>query len=423
MGQFYMLNYRSVKLLVCLFSALALSVCLGRPGALSAQEDPFPVLPGLENAVEFWRLVFTRYGTGEVIFHDRQDPLKIYKVVNIDDNSNARKLIKQEIDVIGQAEGFAVPEERVRAQRGVKERYAAGLALSRRYLDQMQKIMREEGVPEQIAYLPLVESSFNLNARSSVGALGMWQFMPATGKKFMRVGPTLDERRDPIESTRAAARFLKQNYEALGNWPLALTAYNHGREGMLRAVSDVGSSNLVDIIQRYQGPSFGFASKSFYTEFLAAVDVAQRSGEFFPTLEYQTPLTLGELPVDRNISITALLKPTDISRAQFLEWNPAVSSQVKDLPGGYRVKAPPDKIESLMAAYYKIVGSSSPAVNIVAASKTSLNWILHHVAPGETLSKIARNYRVSIDSIQQANGMSNAHRLAIGQQLKIPKKA
>jgi membrane-bound lytic murein transglycosylase D len=417
-----MANHRSAKLLVCLFSALAISVCLGRPGALSAQEDPFPVLPGLENAVEFWRLVFTRYGTGEVIFHDRQDPLKIYKVVNIDDNSNARKLIKQEIDAIGEAEGFEDPEKRVRAQRGVRDRFAVGLALSRRYLDQMQKIMREEGLPEEIAYLPLVESSFNLNARSSVGALGMWQFMPATGKKFMRVGPALDERRDPIESTRAAARFLSQNYGALGNWPLALTAYNHGREGMARAVAEVGSSDLVEIIQRYQGPSFGFASKSFYAEFLAAVDVARRSAEFFPDLEYHSPLPLEELPVERNVSLTALLKPTDISHAQFLEWNPALTSKTKDIPGGYRVKAPPDKLEALVAAYKRIVGSPG-AAKIVAVSKTSLNWILHHVVPGETLSKIARNYRVSIAAIQQANGMSNAHRLAIGQQLKIPKKA
>ena len=137
-------NHRSAKLLVGLFSALAISVCLGKPGALSAQEDSFAVPQGLENAVEFWRQVYTRYGTGEVIFHDRQDPLKIYKVVNIDENNLARKRIKQEIEAVGQAEGFAVAEQQVRAQRGVKERFTSGLALSRRYLDQMQKIMREE---------------------------------------------------------------------------------------------------------------------------------------------------------------------------------------------------------------------------------------------------------------------------------------
>src|SRR5213594_3142081 len=124
-------------------AALFLALFIGLPtlggGVVSAEEEPLPLLPGLENAVEFWKLVFTRYGAGEVIFHDRQDPLKIYKVVNIDENSNARRLIKQEIEAIGQAEGFPVAEERVRAQRGVKERFVSGLALSRRYLDQMQQ--------------------------------------------------------------------------------------------------------------------------------------------------------------------------------------------------------------------------------------------------------------------------------------------
>jgi membrane-bound lytic murein transglycosylase D len=408
---------------VGLFSALLIAACLARPAVPAAQENPFPVLPGLENAVEFWRLVFTKYGGSEVIFHDRQDPLKIYKVVNIEDNSNARKLVREEIAAIGEAEGFEEPEKRVRAQRGVRDRFAAGLALSRRYLDQMQKIMREEGLPEEIAYLPLVESSFNLHARSSAGALGMWQFMPATGRQFMRVGSALDERRDPIESTRAAARFLSQNYDALGNWPLALTAYNHGREGMARAVVEVGSSDLVEIIQRYQSPSFGFASKSFYAEFLAAVDVARRGAEFFPELEYHPPLPLEELPVERKVSIVALLKPTDISHAQFLEWNPALTSKTREVPGGYRIKAPPDKLEALVAAYKRIVGASKEgAAKIVAVSKTSLDWVLHHVAPGDTLSKIARTYKVSVNAIQQANGMNNAHRLSIGQQLKIPKK-
>src|SRR5213594_259456 len=134
-----MLLHRSVKLPIFLLPALLVALLFATRVSVSAQENPLPLLLGLENAVEFWKLVFTRYGAGEVIFHDRQDPLKIYKVVNIDENSNARRLIKQEIETIGQAEGFPVAEERVRAQRGVKERFVSGLALSRRYLDQMQQ--------------------------------------------------------------------------------------------------------------------------------------------------------------------------------------------------------------------------------------------------------------------------------------------
>ena len=127
-----------------------------------------------------------------------------------------------------------------------------------------------------------------------------------------------------------------------------------------------------------------------------------------------------------NVSIVALLKPTGISHAEFLQWNPGFNPKVRDIPVGYRVKAPSEKLASLAAAYRRITGSapapSAPAA-IVAISKSSLKLVFHHVTPGETLSKIARNYRVSVDAIQQANGMGSGHRIAAGQQLKIPKKA
>jgi LysM repeat protein len=118
------------------------------------------------------------------------------------------------------------------------------------------------------------------------------------------------------------------------------------------------------------------------------------------------------------VSIASLLKPSGISHAEFLEWNPALTAKTRDIPAGYRVKAPSGKLLSLSSAYQRLAGS---AAAVVAASKSSLEWILHHVAPGETLYKIARNYRVTVDAIQQANGL-NGNRIAPGQQLKIPKK-
>ena len=111
---------------------------------------------------------------------------------------------------------LADDESRIRSQRGAKEHFLEGLKISGRYMAQMQKIFREEGLPPELAYLPLVESSFNIRARSSVGAVGMWQFMPETGKKFLRIDAAVDERLDPIASTRAAARLLKENYRILG---------------------------------------------------------------------------------------------------------------------------------------------------------------------------------------------------------------
>lgn len=404
-----------------IFLVFALSGPFGNRQA-RASETPLPLLPGLEEAVEFWKIVFTRHGASELIFHDRLEPTKIYKVLEVGENNPARRVIEEERGKILREYNLGGDENRVRVQRGVKERFASGLKLSRRYLGQMQRILLEEGLPTDLAYLPLVESSFDIHARSRAGALGMWQFMPSTGRKFLRIGPALDERKDPVESTRAAARLLKQNYEILGNWPLAITAYNHGREGILRAIAQVGSRDLMEIIRRYQSPSFGFASKSFYAEFLAALEVAKKSEDFFPSLEYHPPFPLEEVEMERPVSIAALLKPTDIARNEFLEWNPALSPKVRDIPKGYRVKVPPEKLEHFLAAYQQVVGPSAIVPMPLSIREDAVSWIRHRVAPGETLSQIAKIYRITVHEIQQANRLASAHIIAAGQHLRIPKR-
>jgi membrane-bound lytic murein transglycosylase D len=389
---------------------------------LSAEETPFPLLPGLEGAVEFWKLVFTRYGAAELIFHDPLDPPKIYKVVVVGEGNPATQLVEEERARILEEAGFAPDEKRVRVQRGVKERFLSGLKRSGRYIGQIQRIFREEGLPADLAYLPLVESSFDIHARSRVGALGMWQFMPTTGKQFLRVSRTVDERRDPVESTRAAARFLKRNHEILGSWPLAITAYNHGREGILRATNEVGSKDLMEIIQHYQGPAFGFASKSFYAEFLAAVDVAKRSEEYFPDLEFHPAIHFEEFEVKRSVSIASLLKPTEIERKQFLEWNPALHPQIKDIPSGYRVKFPADKHHIFLTAYRKLVKAILPAPAVASVKESQISSARHRVARGETLAEIAKKYNVSVREIQQANSLGNSHLITAGKYLKIPNR-
>lgn len=390
--------------------------------AARADETALPMLPGLEQAVEFWKVVFTRHGGTELIFHDPLEPMRIYKVLEVGDNNPARRQIEEEKSKIIREHNLAHDDRRIRVQRGVRERFASGLGLSRKYLDQMRRIFQEQGLPPDLAYLPLVESSFDIHARSRAGALGMWQFMASTGRKFLRVGPTVDERRDPVESTRAAALFLKENYLALGNWPLAITAYNHGREGILRAIAEVGSRDLMEIIQRYQGSSFGFASKSFYAEFLAALEVAKKSEEFFPNLGYHPPFPVAELEVRRPISVTALLKPVDIERSEFLEWNPALNPKIRDIPTGYRIKVPQGKLELFLAAYQRAVEPATASSKAAAVRQDNIAWTHHRVAPGETLSQIAKNYRTSAHEIQQLNRLANSHLIAAGQSLKIPKR-
>jgi len=215
---------------------------------------------------------------------------------------------------------------------------------------------------------------------------------------------------------------LKQNYQALGNWPLAITAYNHGTEGILRAIAAVGSRDLMEIIRRYESPSFGFASKSFYAEFLAAVELAKRSEEFFPNLEYHPPFPLEEMEVKRPVSLAALLKPTAIERAQFLEWNPALSPKIRDIPMGYRVKVPPEMLELFLAAYQRLTDPPRKSPKAVSVAEAGGSWTRHRVAPGETLSQIAKAYQISVHEIQQVNRLASAHLIAAGQHLKIPKR-
>jgi membrane-bound lytic murein transglycosylase D len=320
-----------------------------------AAEGPFPLLPGLEDAVAFWKEVFTRYGPAEVVFFDPLDPATIYSVVRFVEGEEGRAMLEQERARIIAEYQLNEADGRVRSQRGAKEQFMAGLKVSGRYMGQMQKIFREEGVPVELAYLPLVESSFNVRARSSVGALGMWQFMPATGKKFLRIDDDIDERRDPFVSTRAAARLLKQNYRLLGNWPLAITAYNHGTEGIFRAMSEVGSENLVEMIRRYQSPSFGFASKNFYAEFLAAVEIASNVGSYFPSLRMHRPVALHEVEIKRPLPLQSLLQPAAISQSDFFEWNPALNSSATTLPLGYPVKVASHKVAVFMAALRRAV--------------------------------------------------------------------
>ena len=410
-----------------LLTLLLLSLLVSFPIQLrirdaSDNEEPLPLLPGLEEAVEFWKIVFTRHGASELIFHDRLEPMKIFKVLEVGENNPARRVIEEERGKILREYSLGGDEKRVRVQRGVKERFTSGLKLSRRYLEQMQRIFMAEGLPTDLAYLLLVESSFDIHARSRAGALGMWQFMPSTGKKFLRIGPAVDERRDPVESTRAAARFLRQNYEIFGKWPLAITAYNHGREGIRRAIAEVGSRDLMEIIRRYQGPSFGFASKSFYAEFLAALEVAKRSEEFFPNLEYHPPFPLEEIEMKRAVSITDLLKPTRIQRDEFLGWNPALSPKVRDIPKGYRVKVPAEKLELFLVAHRRTSEPSPGKLQTVPVPESALAWTRHRVVSGETLSQIAKIYRISMREIKQANRLASAHLITAGQDLKIPKR-
>ena len=395
------------------FFSVLLSLALFSPFTIYAQEapqleNPFPITPGLESAVEFWKKVFTQYSLSQLIFFDPLDMSRIYEVMDVGEGNRPQSYIDGERARI--AATYGVDMERIQAQRGVKERMLSGLKRSGRYMQHIEKVFREKNLPVELGYLPLVESSFEIGARSFAGATGMWQFMPVTGKEYgLRIDRAIDERRDPFESTRAAAALLNQNFQILGSWPLALTAYNYGAGGIARAVAEQQSDNLVELIRDYNNPYWGFAPKNFYAEFLAAVDVAKNIDQYFPGTELDAPLTVQEIELKKSVSLGVLAKNTRLSHSELLGWNPALSPQTRSIPAGYRVKIPLDT-------------KTEP---IVLVSQTRVQeqpeFVRHRVKRGETLQQIARRYGASVEKIMQINGIRKSRVLQAGSTILIPK--
>ena len=400
------------KILLLLLTCVALF-----PTGVSAQSKPssqtsFPLPAGLESSVEFWKKIFSEFSLGQLVYFDPDNLSKIYEVVDVGEDSRSNEYLKSERSRIAAAHGVDI--ERVKAQRGVKERTAAGIKRSGRYIAQIQQIFRDRGLPPELTYLPIVESSYDVDARSSVGAAGIWQFMQRTGREYMRVNAGIDERRDPLDSSRAAASYLKQAYDFLGSWPLAITSYNFGPAGMARAVAAVGSDNLVDLIQKYNHPYWGFAPKHFYAEFLAAVQVGGNYEQYFPGLELAPETPIQEMQLTVNTSVASLMKTTGLSRDELLGWNPALNRSLAILPAGYRVKLPSDRGSEPLVAVAQL--QSAPR------QQPAQPQVVHHrVKRGETLFQIARRYGATVQNILQANGLRQAHMVRVGTTLVIPK--
>jgi membrane-bound lytic murein transglycosylase D len=343
-----------------------------------AASDPFPTFPCLESNVRFWVDAYTRYTTTDGIIHDATDLSIVYSVIDLlpPDKPGARrtnqariraakeqysKILKDLIkngapedpekrhiaDLFGpeaSADTLRKASRNIRCQVGQKDRFEEGLIRSGAYLPRMKDIFRSHGLPEDLCYLPHVESSFDLSAFSKAGAAGIWQFTRATGKKFLTVNKLVDERRDPIRATEAAAKLLKANYDLLGNWPMAVTAYNHGIAGMLRAKKRMGTYE--EAFEAYNGRRFRFASRNFYPEFLAARHVAKNYTHYFSDIQLSQSLDVFEVVTKRQISVEHISRHYDVDLETLRDLNPALGKRAfkgqRQVPKGYVLRLPAD---------------------------------------------------------------------------------
>lgn len=286
---------------------------------LELQKDRFKKLgvqpsEWAESQIRFWRRVYTQVDSNQAIIHDSANLAYIYSVVSSEqDRINAAKkearetLLKiytlnsgrKSVDPARLSPGeqlffeildanedprayqFAADPDRIRAQIGQRDRLENAFSISKRYLPRMEEMFIEEGVPPELTRLPFVESGFVTQARSKVGATGIWQFMPKTAMKDLRVTSAIDERYDPLKATRAAARFLQSNYKILKSWPLAIMAYHHGPGLVKLATQRLKTSDPIEIIRNFKHGNFKFASRNYLFEFLAMLDVNDQKELFF----------------------------------------------------------------------------------------------------------------------------------------------
>lgn len=418
--------------------------------------DPrlFPLAPELRDNADFWTKVYTRYPSHTVLIHDDRHLHVVYaaldfsklKASNISERRR-RQLRREEIrkakgkyedilealaagrtsrwprdqeriaalfdSVPGNRSKYREAVDRMRSQTCLADRFADGLQRSGLYLPAFEQIFVAYDLPIELTRIPFVESLFQESARSKVAAGGVWQFMPGTAKSYLRMSPEVDERFDPLRAADAAARLLRTNYEALRTWPLAITAYNHGRGGMKRAVRQVGTRDLGEIAQRYRSRTFGFASRNFYSEFVAAAEIYLNRDHYFPQVVPFGPLTYDEFIPEHYVSVPSLARAAQVDLDDIKALNPGLSSQIWSanlyLPKGYSIRVPQGSLVDVQQAYEGLDDRSSRQIGTT-----------YRVRPGDTLGRIAARHGTSARAIQRANGLRSANRIRIGQVLRIP---
>ncbi|MCX6124239.1 MAG: lytic transglycosylase domain-containing protein [Proteobacteria bacterium] len=244
---------------------------------------------------------------------------------------------------IDRKDKYMVAAQSLRVQRGQREYIEKGLETASRYLPYLEESFRKEGIPPEFARIAFIESSFNLQAMSKVGASGVYQIMPETGHDYLILGGGIDERNDPIKASRAAAKLLMLNYRILGQWPLAIAAYNHGVGGIRRAMQAANSNDIVELISKYDGANFGFASKNFYAGFLGLLATLDRANKVFPAIKISDPLNFVTVRAS-GMSVTQAKLKYKINSQTIVLLNPDISrSFIKAdaiFPARYMLKVP-----------------------------------------------------------------------------------
>ena len=407
-----------------------------------------PRPPGLERDVQFWIRIYSEVSTNGGFIHDARNLGVVYEKIQFAPNASPKERQKQVESLrdkytaalrrIASTSSELTPDDQrirdmwgpegnparlllaiedIRFQLGQSDRFREGLVRSGAWASHIAEVFANQGLPAELAVLPHVESSFNPAAYSKVGAAGLWQFMRSTGRRYMRIDNSIDDRMDPFRSTEAAAQLLAYNYRVLGTWPLALTAYNHGAAGMRRAKDAVGSDDIEKIVRNYKSPSFGFASRNFYVSFLAALEIDRNPDKYFGNLEPLPEVKFQEITTPSFVPINSLERVLKVERAKLRQLNPALLPTVwngqRHVPKGYRLRLPLDGEKwtpELLAQRL------NPTEQYAGQPQDRR----HKVRSGDSMASIASTYGVTPTALGELNGLSANAKLRAGRLLIVP---
>jgi membrane-bound lytic murein transglycosylase D len=440
-----------VKTFALLLLQLTLGPASDAPGTLPAPPgtELFPTPDGLEPRVQFWYRIMAEHSVQEIVLHDSEDPERVLAVIpipywvqprttasrawirSVEESCRAtfrraaERLAKgadSNLDPAwlafireGAADGDLAAEARrlavaIRPQQGLREAFAEGYARSGRYSGWIARCFREHGIPEALVWLAHVESGFDPSAASKAGARGLWQFTSATSRRTVRGAPVPPPRLDPYRATEAAARYLAEAHAELGSWPLAVTAYNYGLNGMRRAVARHGK-DLATILRRHEGAAMGFATRNFYTEFLAALRIMQNAERIFPGIAPEPRWEFSTFLAEDFLDARLVAAHFGMEMQAFAALNPSLSRRVLRgrslIPKGTEIRVP--------------VATAALAGGIPDAARFDRQRTRYHrVRTGETLSIIAARYGTTVRTLRDLNEIRNPHRIAVGQTLRLP---
>ena len=282
---------------------------------------------------------------------------------------------------------------------------------SGRYRHDIVSALKEAGLPEELSWLPLIESGFKVKALSRSRALGLWQFIPSTGYKFgLKRDKLIDERMDPTKSTRAAIDYLKELHAIFGDWTTVLAAYNCGEGRVLNVIRRQNVNyldNFWDLYERLPRETARYVPRFLAT--LHILDHPQRYGVNLSDLDM--PPQFETVKIAKQVHLKDVAKSIAVDEKTLCELNPELRYRICP-EESYPLKVPPYKGEMLLAQLDNLPISTPP----------QRAYVYHRVRPGQTLSLIAKQYRTSVGKIMRANNLRRSNYIVAGRLLKIPQR-